>query len=189
MSSSKAQLSITKRVLLDYIKFKTNNNFKFFAGNEYIADVLDLTKNSAKTFVNDLIREGYLYKETDKKGRRLLSLTGKEYKPLFEDLSNLDKKVLKEENKNLKEDNAYLNQEIQVQKQHADTLLSEKTDLVISNSELNAKVQELEVRIAKLEERVAVQGDRIMKLENLFYKNGISQEELEKAIQDNEKKD
>ena len=44
ISSSKAQLSITKRVLLDYIKFKTNNNFKFFAGNEYIADVLDLTK-------------------------------------------------------------------------------------------------------------------------------------------------
>ncbi|MBE6449953.1 MAG: hypothetical protein E7013_04625 [Alphaproteobacteria bacterium] len=139
--------------------------------------------------MNDLIREGYLYKETDKKGRRLLSLTDKEYKPLFEDLSNLDKKILKEENKNLKEDNAYLNQEIQVQKQHADTLLSEKTDLVISNSELNAKVQELEVRIAKLEERVAVQGDRIMKLENIFYKNGISKEKLEEVIEENEKKD
>ena len=65
MSSSKAQLSITKRVLLDFVKFKTNNNFKFFGGNEYIASVLDLTKNTAKTFVNDLIREGYLYKETD----------------------------------------------------------------------------------------------------------------------------
>ena len=76
MSSSKAQLSITKRVLLDFVKFKTNNNFKFFGGNEYIASVLDLTKNTAKTFVNDLIREGYLYKETDKKGRRLLSLSG-----------------------------------------------------------------------------------------------------------------
>ena len=108
---------------------------------------------------------------------------------ISKELSNLDKKILKEENKNLKEDNAYLNQEIQVQKQHADTLLSEKTDLVISNSELNAKVQELEVRIAKLEERVAVQGDRIMKLENIFYKNGISKEKLEEVIEENEKKD
>ena len=182
MSSSKAQLSITKRVLLDFVKFKTNNNFKFFGGNEYIASVLDLTKNTAKTFVNDLIREGYLYKETDKKGRRLLSLTGKEYKPLFEDLTNLDKKALREENNDLKQDNKYLEQELETHKHHANMLLSEKTDLIISNTELNIKIQELEERIAKLENRTT-------KLENLFYKNGISQEQLEKAIQENEKKD
>ncbi len=179
MSSSKAQLSITKRVLLDFVKFKTNNNFKFFGGNEYIASVLDLTKNTAKTFVNDLIREGYLYKETDKKGRRLLSLTGKEYKPLFEDLTNLDKKALREENNDLKQDNKYLEQELETHKHHANMLLSEKTDLVISNTELNIKIQELEERIAKLENRTT-------KLENIFYKNGISKTQLDEMIEKNE---
>ena len=186
MSSSKAQLSITKRVLLDFVKFKTNNNFKFFGGNEYIASVLDLTKNTAKTFVNDLIREGYLYKETDKKGRRLLSLTGKEYKPLFEDLTNLDKKALREENNDLKQDNKYLEQELETHKHHANMLLSEKTDLVISNTELNIKIQELEERIAKLEETVACQNDRISKLENIFYKNGITEIQLDEIIEKNE---
>ena len=65
-------------------------------------------------------------------------------------------------------------------------LVSEKADLILTNEELTRKVKELEERIAKLEERVAVQGDRIMKLENIFYKNGISQEELEEVIKCNE---
>ena len=95
MPKKKSELSITKRVLLDYIKFRTNHGFTFYEGNDYIAKALGLTTGSAKTFVNDLIREGYLDKEIDKKGRRILSLTGKEYKPLFEDLTNLDKKSIK----------------------------------------------------------------------------------------------
>ena len=69
MSKSKSDLSITKRVLLDYVKYKTQNGHPFFASNEYIALGLDLTVSTAKTFVNDLIRDGYLYKETDKKGK------------------------------------------------------------------------------------------------------------------------
>ena len=61
-------------------------------------------------------------------------------------------------------------------------MVSEKTNLTLTNAELTRKVNELEDKIAKLENRTT-------KLENLFYKNGISKEELEKAIQDNEKKD
>ena len=97
MPKQKSELSITKRVLLDYIKFRSNNGFTFYESNEYIANALDLTTGSAKVFVNDLIRDGYLYKETDKQGRRVLSYTGKEYVPLFEDMRNVDKKVLKQE--------------------------------------------------------------------------------------------
>ena len=66
MSKSKSDLSITKRVLLDFIKYKTQNGHQFFASNDYVAKGLDLTENTAKTFVNDLIRDGYLYKEIDK---------------------------------------------------------------------------------------------------------------------------
>lgn len=187
MSKSKSELSMTKRVLLDFIKFKTNNNHIFFASNEYIANMLDLTTNTAKIFVNDLIREGYLYKETDKFGRRVLSLTGKEFKPLFEDLTNLDKKVLKQEKEDLKRDNDYLNQELETHKTYADRLRTERTELVLSNTELTIKVRELEERIQKLEEQVSKQSSRINDLENLFYKNGVSEQDLEKAINESKK--
>ena len=51
MSKSKAELSITKRLLLDFIKYKTNNNHTFFMGNDKIAAALGLTVNSAKVMV------------------------------------------------------------------------------------------------------------------------------------------
>ena len=65
MSKSKATLSITERVLLDFIKFKTNRNFKFFMSNDKIALALELTPNSAKVMVNKLVRESYLVREQD----------------------------------------------------------------------------------------------------------------------------
>ena len=182
MPKQKSELSITKRVLLDYIKFRSNNGFTFYESNEYIANALDLTTGSAKVFVNDLIRDGYLYKETDKQGRRILSLTDKEHKPLFEDMRNVDKKVLKSERDTAVNENKYLQEQLIFSEGRVNSLVSEKTDLTLTNEELTRKVKELEERITKLENRTT-------KLENLFYKNGISQEELEKAIQENEKKD
>ena len=189
MSKSKSELSITKRYMLEYICFKTRNNYAFFANNEVIAEAIGLTVNTAKTFINDLIRDGYLYKEIDKKGRRVLSLTGKEYKRLCLDMTNVDKKVLKSERDTAINENQYLQEQLTFSEGRVNSLMSEKTDLTLTNEELTRKVKELEERITKLEETVSTQSDRIMKLENLFYKNGISQEELEKAIQENEKKD
>lgn len=168
--------------MLEYIWFKTRNNYAFFANNEFIAEAIGLTVNTAKTFINDLIRDGYLYKEIDKKGRRVLSLTGKEYKRLCLDMTNVDKKVLKSERDTAVNENQYLQEQLTFSEGRVNSLVSEKTDLTLTNEELTRKVNELEERIRKLENRTT-------KLENLFYKNGISQEELEKAIKENEKKD
>ena len=176
MSKSKSELSLTKRVLLDYVKFKTQNGYQFFASNEYVAKGLDLTENTAKTFVNDLIRDGYLYKEIDKTGKRILSLTGKEYRPLFEDMSNVDKKILREERDNFERDNEYLNQQLSLETAHNEQLLNERTDLVFSNGELTQRVQNLEKELAALKKRV-------FDLENIFYKNGVTKEQLEQMIQ------
>ena len=85
---------------MSYIQFRTNNNHKFYESNAYIAKALDIMPSSAKVFVNELVRDGYLFKEVDKLGRRILSLTDKEYRPLFEDMRNIDKKVLKEDRDN-----------------------------------------------------------------------------------------
>ena len=88
-------MSITKRLLLDFIKYKTNNNHTFFMGNDKIAMALGLTVNSAKVLVNELIREGYLVKSTDTHDRRVLNLSGIPYLPLScVDLSNIDRKSL-----------------------------------------------------------------------------------------------
>ena len=175
MSKSKSDLSITKRVLLDFVKFRTQRGGQFYAGNEYIAQGLDLTVSTAKTFVNDLIRDGYLYKEIDKKGRRILSLTGKEYKPLFEDLRNLEKKILKEDRDNFERDNKYLTQQLAEEKAYKERYSQENTELILSNQELTYRVQNLDKEIATLKQRVSA-------LENIFYKNGMTKEQLEDLL-------
>ena len=176
MSKSKSELSITKRVLLDFIKYKTQNGHQFFASNDYVAKGLDLTENTAKTFVNDLIRDGYLYKEIDKQGRRILSLTGKEYRPLFEDMRNIDKKVLKEDRDNFERENEYLNEQLSMENAHCEQLSNQNTELVLSNAELTQRVQKLEEELAGLKKRVS-------SLENIFYQNGMSSNQLEELIQ------
>lgn len=125
MSKSKATLSITERLLLDFIKFKTNHNFKFFMNNEKIAEALDLTPSSAKVMVNKLAREGYLVKEKDNHGRRVLSLSGKAYTPLFIDLRNVEKKILLLELANYQRDTKYYKQQYELEKARADRLAEE----------------------------------------------------------------
>ena len=176
MSKSKSDLSITKRVLLDFIKYKTQNGHQFFASNDYVAKGLDLTENTAKTFVNDLIRDGYLYKEIDKQGKRILSLTGKEYRPLFEDMRNIDKKVLKEDRDNFERENKYLNEQLSMENAHVEQLSNQNTELVLSNAELTQRIQKLEEELAGLKKRVS-------SLENIFYQNGMSSNQLEELIQ------
>lgn len=126
MSKSKAELSITKRLLLDFVKYKTNNNHKFFMGNDKIAMALGLTVNSAKVLVNELIREGYLLKSTDNHGRRVLNLSGKPYLTIScVDLSNIDKKIIAQEAANYQRDAEYYKQQYEFEKIRADRLAEE----------------------------------------------------------------
>lgn len=126
MSKSKAELSITKRLLLDFIKYKTNNNHTFFMGNDKIAAALGLTVNSAKVMVNELIREGYLLKSTDTHGRRVLNLSGKSYLTIScVDLSNIDKRILAQEILNYQRDAEYYKQQYELERARADRLAQE----------------------------------------------------------------
>lgn len=134
MSKSKAVLSITKRLLLDFIKYKTNNNHTFFMGNDKIAAALGLTVNSAKVMVNELIREGYLLKSTDIHGRRVLSLSGKPYLTIScVDLSNIDKRILAQEVLNYQRDAEYYKQQYELEKARADRLAEELTQIKLSS--------------------------------------------------------
>ena len=132
--------------------------------------------SSAKVFVNELVRDGYLYREQDKQGRRILSLTGKEYRPLFEDMRNIDKKVLKEDRDNFERENKYLNEQLAMENAHCEQLSNQNTELVLSNAELTQRVQKLEEELAGIKKRVS-------SLENIFYQNGMSSNQLEELIQ------
>ncbi len=130
MSKSKTELSITKRLLLDFIKYKTNNNHTFFMGNDKIAAALGLTVNSAKVMVNELIREGYLLKSTDIHGRRVLNLSGKTYLTIScVDLSNIDKRILAQEVLNYQRDAEYYKRQYELEKARADRLAEEMLKL------------------------------------------------------------
>lgn len=130
MSKAKAELSVTKRMLLEFIKFKSNNGHQFFMGNEKIAHALDLTTNSAKVMVNDLIRQGYLIKDTDNKGRRLLSVSEKEYTPVnYIDMRNIEKHMLKQDAINFQEEAKYYKQELTLANIRIETLSQEKETL------------------------------------------------------------
>ena len=96
MSRSKAELSITERLLLTYIGYKTNKNFKFFMNNEALAKVICCKTSTTKVMVNKLVREVYLIKSCDDKGRRQLSLSGREFMPLDGvNMGNIEKNMLK----------------------------------------------------------------------------------------------
>ena len=138
MSKSKATLSITERLLLDFIKYKTNNNHKFFMGNDKIAMALGLTVNSAKVMINSLIREGYLIKSIDNHGRRILELSDKPYLTIAcVDLSNVDKRIILQEALNFQRDAEYYKKQYEFEKSRADRLLAELTQLKLSNISIN----------------------------------------------------
>lgn len=162
MSRSKAELSITKRILLDYIKFKTNNNHIFFAGNEYIAEALDLTPSTAKVMVNDLIRKGYLYKGTDKYKRRILVLTGKEYKPLFENMANVDKALLKS---------------------NAQQAAADLRDCEKERQLLQIRCDRLEKGFETLMNEKTALEHQLFEFKCIFKAQGISDEEVQKLIE------
>lgn len=124
------KLSLTARYLLTYIRFKTNNNHQFFANNATIAKVIGCTETSTKVIVNKLIREGYIIKSIDDKGRRNLSLSGKEFQPLDGVyMNNVEKSLLKQDAKNQEDWAHYLQKENKSYKARVKTLEDEITRL------------------------------------------------------------
>lgn len=120
------KLSLTARYLLTYIRFKTNNNHQFFANNATIAKVICCTEASTKVIINKLIREGYIVKSIDDKGRRNLSLSSKEFQPLDGVyMNNVEKSLLKQDAKNQEDWANYLQKENEAYKARIQTLEDE----------------------------------------------------------------
>ena len=90
-------------------------------------------------------------------------------------MRNVDKKVLKEDRDNFMRDNKYLKDQLAQETAYKEQLLNERSDLVLSNGELTQRVKNLEKELAVLKKRVS-------DLENIFYKNGVTEEQLEQML-------
>lgn len=161
-------LSPSERMILDYIKYRTHNNVRFFGSNEHIATYIGIKRTSAKVLVNGLVKKGYLARTDDGVHQRTLALTGKEYLPMTGcNMSDIDKAGLK------KERNEY--------QQEYERLSKWNNELQTENNQLKKKVAELEKKIADIEYQLETEFlpdyqakiARIKELEELSRQNNI----------------
>ena len=168
MNTKNDKITITERAILELVRYKTRNNYIFFGGNDYIAKAMDITKNSAKTLVNHLIRMGYLNKTYDKYKRRVLSLSDKPYLRLFEDFTGVDKKIVTLERDDALRDSAYYQNELN------------GANLTIER--LNQEKMKIQIELIDQKKENFYLKDRINRLEAIFYANGMAKEQLEEVL-------
>ena len=127
MSERQGKLTITERLILTYIGYKTNRNFKFFMNNEALAKAICCKTSSTKVMVNKLVREGYLIKSCDDKGRRQLSLSGREFMPLDGvNMGNIEKNMLKHDAQDQEQWANYYKNELNEAQNHIKSLENER---------------------------------------------------------------
>ena len=137
------ELSPSERMILDYIKFKTNNKVLFFASNQHIATYIGIKPSSTKVLVNGLIRKGYLIRGDDGKHQRTLSLSGKEYLPMAGcNMADLDKGGLKKERDTYKSEYERLSKWV-------DELQAENNQLKQKYATMERNYNELNTRLEK----------------------------------------
>ena len=147
MSHSKLEISVSERLILDYIGFRTKKGFPFFEKNSTIAPNVGLTEGTTKVLINRLVRKGYLFKCKDERNRRQLLLTELKHPQTYTNFQDISKASLKEEldykNKELKQTEQQLND-----KDDAINVWRERCN----NAE--KKVERLEQQVAELQRQL-----------------------------------
>jgi len=165
MSRSKSELSHVQREILQFIRFRTRDPRypTYFGSNEDIAKHLGIQKDTAKKYVNELIREGYLEKLEDKKGCRHLRYTDKPYVAIVEDMRNYEKRALKQ-------DKEYFEREVA-------NLKKELSDTKCERDRSDQRASELQTKLLEAE-------NRIFKFELLWmYYHGLNTEQIDSMIE------
>ena len=148
MSHSKLEISVSERLILDYIGFRTKSGFPFFEKNSTIAPNVGLTEGTTKELINRLVRKGYLFRCKDERNRRQLLLTELKHPQTYTNFQDISKASLKEEldykNKELKQTEQQLND-----KDYAINVWRERCN----NAE--KKVERLEQQVAELQRQLS----------------------------------
>lgn len=165
MTKCKSELSVTERMIIQLIKFRTGNERHptFFGNNENIAKCIDIQPDTARKAVAKLIKLGYLKKHFDKQGRRHLIYTNKEFVPIIENMNNIDKKVLKNEKEYYEAEAEYATKELNL---------------------ANIRIEHLEKEAEELRSKLFWANLRIKGLENIFTSRGLTREQIEILIKE-----
>lgn len=169
MTRHQSELSFTDRLIIQLIRFRTRDarHRTFFGDNKYIASCVDIKPDTARKSVTKLVKLGYLQKFLDKQGRRHLMYTGKEYVPVIENLSNMDKRYWK----NIAEKN--YNNYMEIQREYS----SARTDVVC-----------LQNKVKKLQQDLSHAAERAGWLEFIFTSRGLTSEQIDILIEESRKK-
>ncbi|MBQ8464578.1 MAG: hypothetical protein IJ529_05205 [Alphaproteobacteria bacterium] len=97
MSRSKAELSVTERLIIQLVIYRTKNpkHPTFFGDNKNIAKCIDVQPDTARKAIAKLVKLEYLQLGYDKQGRRHLLYSGKPFTPIIANMNNIDKKLLR----------------------------------------------------------------------------------------------
>ena len=164
MSKSKSELSITDRLIIELIQYRTSNpkHPTFYGDNENIAKCFDIQTDTARKAVSKLVKLGYLIKNFDKQGRRHLLYSGKPFTPVIVNMNNIDKKLLRNDKEYYEMNFKDAQHELELAKIRIETL-ERKT------SELHSKLLGSDLKASKL---------------GLFLQNlGYSKEQIDKIEQ------
>lgn len=163
MSKSKSELSVTERLILQLVIYRTKNpkHPTFFGDNKNIAKCVDVQPDTVRKAIAKLIKLEYLQQGFDKQGRRHMVYTGKEFAPIFENMNNIDKKVLRDDKEYYEMSFNDAKHELDLARIRIETLERETT--VLNNKLFDAKT-------------------RVTQLENLFLSQGVTKEQIDAMI-------
>ena len=163
MSRSKAELSVTERLIIQLVIYRTKNpkHPTFFGDNKNIAKCVDVQPDTVRKAIAKLVKLEYLQLGYDKQGRRHMVYTGKEFAPIIENMNNIDKKSLRDDKEYYEREAQYSARELELAKIRIETLERE-------NTSLQSKLFQAELRIKQLE--------------NIFTAQGVSKEQIDMMI-------
>ena len=163
MSRSKAELSVTERLIIQLVIYRTKNpkHPTFFGDNKNIAKCIDVQPDTVRKAIAKLVKLEYLQLGYDKQGRRHMVYTGKEFAPIIENMNNIDKKSLRDDKEYYEREAQYSARELELAKIRIETLERE-------NTSLQSKLSQAELRVKQLE--------------NIFTAQGVSKEQIDMMI-------
>lgn len=163
MSRSKTELSVTERLIIQLVIYRTKNpkHPTFFGDNKNIAKCIDVQPDTVRKAIAKLVKLEYLQLGYDKQGRRHMVYTGKEFAPIVENMNNIDKKSLRDDKEYYEREAQYSAHELELAKIRIETLERERTELSF---------------------KLLAAEDRISQLENLFTAQGCTKEQIDMMI-------
>lgn len=153
MSRSKAELSVTERLIIQLVIYRTKNpkHPTFFGDNKNIAKCIDVQPDTVRKAIAKLVKLEYLQLGYDKQGRRHMVYTGKEFAPIIENMNNIDKK-------SLRDDKEYYEREAQNSAHELELAKIRIEILERENTSLQNKLFQTELRVKQLENIFTAQG-------------------------------